>query len=303
MKSAIPYSGNPLDRLSPRRTDANWVAQRLAEPQTRFLPFWKLQVLVKQGEQPELGWARRGVCERMASDPGAILLGEREGAAHFAIDLSALADPLGELGLSGEARFSEPHAVVAGLPLGDAGIIAQARGLLTWHARHRFCGACGEPTRSADAGYVRRCPSCSSEHFPRTDPVVIMLPVRGDRCLLGRQPTFPKGMWSALAGFLEPGETIEEAVRREVAEESGLRVGAVRYQASQPWPFPASLMIGCLADAETEQVSVARDELEDARWFSRDELARALAGKHPEMFVPPPMAIAHHLMRGWLDRE
>jgi NAD+ diphosphatase len=193
--------------------------------------------------------------------------------------------------------------VVGALPGGEAGIIAQARGLLTWHARHRFCGSCGEPTRAADAGYVRRCPSCSAEHFPRTDPVVIMLPVRGDRCLLGRQPTFPRGMWSALAGFLEPGETIEEAVRREVAEESGLRVGTVRYQASQPWPFPASLMIGCLAEAESEQVQVARDELEDARWFGRDELERALAGTHPEMFVPPPMAIAHHLMRGWLDRR
>jgi NAD+ diphosphatase len=130
-----------------------------------------------------------------------------------------------------------------------------------------------------------------------------MLPVRGERCLLGRQPTFPKGMWSALAGFLEPGETIEEAVRREVGEEAGLTVGAVRYQASQPWPFPASLMIGCLADAESEQVTVARDELDDARWFARDELARALAGQHPEMFVPPPMAIAHHLMRAWLDRR
>jgi NAD+ diphosphatase len=303
LDDTIPYSGNPLDRMSPRRTDKGWVAERLEDPATRFLPFWRLQVLVKQGADPELGWARRDVCERMAPDPGAVLLGERGGAAHFAIDLSALPDPLGDLGLAGEARFSEPHAVVGGLPQGEAGIVAQGRGLLTWHARHRFCGACGEPTRSADAGYVRRCPSCSAEHFPRTDPVVIMLPVRGGRCLLGRQPTFPNGMWSALAGFLEPGETIEEAVRREVAEESGLRVGAVRYQASQPWPFPASLMIGCIADAESEQISVARDELEDARWFGREELERALGGKHPEMFVPPPMAIAHHLMRAWLAQR
>jgi NAD+ diphosphatase len=302
MKSPIPYSGNPLDRLSPRRTDAAWVTERLADPETRFLPLWKLQVLVKQSAVPELGWARGGVRERMSQDPGAVLLGERGGVTHFAVDLSALSDPLGDLGLAGEAKFSEPHAVVGGLPMGDAGIIAQARGLLTWHARHRFCGSCGEPTRSADAGYVRRCPSCNAEHFPRTDPVVIMLPVRGERCLLGRQPAFPKGMWSALAGFLEPGETIEEAVRREVAEESGLEVGSVRYQASQPWPFPASLMIGCIAEAESERVEVDASELEDARWFERDELALALAGKHPGMFVPPPMAIAHHLMKAWLER-
>jgi NAD+ diphosphatase len=301
VKEPIPYSGNPLDRMSGRRTDAAWLSERLGDPSSRFLPLWRMQVLVKQGHEPDLAWARRGVCECMTPDPGPVLLGEREGVTHFAVDLSTLSDPLDALGLGGEARFAEPHAVVAGLPLGSAGIVAQARGLLTWHARHRFCGTCGEPTRSADAGHVRRCPSCSAEHFPRTDPVVIMLPVRGDQCLLGRQPAFPKGMWSALAGFLEPGETIEEAVRREVAEESGVRVGAVRYRASQPWPFPASLMIGCLADAESEAIEVARDELEDARWFGRDELARALAGKHPEMFVPPPMAIAHHLIRSWLS--
>jgi len=153
MDQPIPYSGNPLDRLSPRRTDAAWVAERIEDPESRFLPLWRLQVLVKQGGDPQLGWARRGVCESMASDPGAILLGERGGVAHFAVDLSALADPLDALGLGVEARFSEPHAVVGGLPVGDAGIIAQARGLLTWHARHRFCGSCGEPTRSADAGF------------------------------------------------------------------------------------------------------------------------------------------------------
>jgi NAD+ diphosphatase len=299
----IPYSGNPLDRQSARRTDASWVARRLEDPETRFLPFWRLQVLVKEASGPELAWARRGVCEHAAADPGPVLLGEQGGTAHFAVDLSALPDPLGALGLEGEARFSEPHAVIGALPSGAAGIIAQARGMLTWHARHRYCSACGEPTRSADAGYVRRCPSCNAEHFPRTDPVVIMLPVRDGRCLLGRQPAFPRRMWSALAGFLEPGETIEEAVRREVAEEAGLQIGAVRYQASQPWPFPASLMIGCIAFAESEEIRVATDELEDARWFARDELARALAGDHPDVFVPPPMAIAHHLLRAWLAEE
>jgi NAD+ diphosphatase len=297
----IPYSGNPLDRVSQRRVDQGWVEARLEDPDSRFLPFWKLQVLVKSGDSPDLAWARADVCEHMSESASPVLLGERDGVAHFAVDLSGLSNPVDALGLGDAAHFIEPHGIVAALPEGDAGIIAQGRGMLTWHERHVFCGGCGERTRPEHAGYMRRCPDCALEHFPRTDPVVIMLVQHGQRCLLGRQPMFPKGMWSALAGFLEPGETIEEAVEREVMEEAGLPVGQVRYVASQPWPFPASLMIGCIADSNSEQIVVDKTELDDAQWFERDAVARALRGEHDEMFVPPPMAIAHHLLRAWLE--
>jgi len=184
-----------------------------------------------------------------------------------------------------------------------AAILGGAKAISHWHARHRFCANCGEPTRIAAAGWRRECPACHAQHFPRTDPVVIMLAVDGERCLLGRQPRFPQKMYSALAGFLEPGETVEEAVRREILEESGLVCDEVRYVASQPWPFPSSLMIGCLARAATRDIVVDGAELEDARWFERDEVAAMFEKRHPLGLVAPNrMAIAHHLLRFWLER-
>ena len=172
-----------------------------------------------------------------------------------------------------------------------------------WHARHRFCPNCGTPTNLVQGGWRRDCPSCKAEHFPRTDPVVIMLPVVGERCVLGRSPRFPKTMWSALAGFAEPGESIEEAVRREVREEVGLVCTRVAYFGSQPWPFPTSLMIGCHAQAVDETIVIDRDELEDARWFERAELRSMLARAHPQgLTTPPPLAIAHHIIRAFVER-
>jgi NAD+ diphosphatase len=179
---------------------------------------------------------------------------------------------------------------------------AQAKSLLGWHARHRFCANCGVPTEIVQAGWRRDCPACGMQHFPRTDPVVIMLVVHGDRCLLGRQPRFGKGMWSCLAGFVEPGETIEDAVRRETLEEAGVVCGRVTYFASQPWPFPMSLMIGCHAEALTAAITVDRTELEDARWFPRDEVAAMLMHRHPDgLTATHPYAIAHHIIRAWLE--
>jgi NAD+ diphosphatase len=182
--------------------------------------------------------------------------------------------------------------------------IAEAKALLHWHARHRFCANCGAATNISDGGWRRDCPQCHAQHFPRTDPVVIMLAVAGDRCLMGRQSRFMPGMWSCLAGFVEPGESIEEAARRETLEEAGVVCGRVRYFASQPWPFPSSLMIGCHAEALSDAITVDRDELEDARWFSREETALMLLRKHPDgLTTPPPSAIAHHIIRTWLDDE
>jgi NAD+ diphosphatase len=180
--------------------------------------------------------------------------------------------------------------------------LAEAKAILGWHARHRFCPNCSAATVLTQAGWRRDCPVCKAEHFPRTDPVVIMLPIKGDRCVLGRSPRFPPTMWSCLAGFCEPGESIEEAVRREVAEEVGVTCARVRYFASQPWPFPSSLMIGCHAEAVSDDVVIDKSEIEDARWFDRAELKSMLLRQHPqELSTPPPIAIAHHIIRDFVE--
>jgi NAD+ diphosphatase len=182
--------------------------------------------------------------------------------------------------------------------------LAEAKAMLGWHARHRFCSNCGAPTAPVEAGWKRECPQCKTEHFPRTDPVVIMLAVRGERCLLGRSARFASAMWSCLAGFVEPGESIEEAVRREVREEAGIACGRVAYFASQPWPFPMSLMIGAHAEAISDEITVDSAELEGARWFEREEVALMLLRRHPDgLGTPPPVAIAHHIIRAWVEGD
>jgi NAD+ diphosphatase len=182
--------------------------------------------------------------------------------------------------------------------------IAEAKAVLHWHARHRFCPNCGAATRLVHGGWRRDCPQCKTEHFPRTDPVVIMLASDGDSCLLGRSPRFAPTMWSCLAGYVEPGESFEDAVRRETREEAGVTCGRVAYFASQPWPFPTSLMIGCHAQALTREIVVDREELEDARWFSKAEVETMLMRKHPQgMTTPPAVAIAHHIIRAWVEDE
>jgi NAD+ diphosphatase len=184
--------------------------------------------------------------------------------------------------------------------------IAEAKAVLHWHARHRFCPNCGTATKVVDSGWRRDCANCKTQHFPRTDPVVIMLVIDGarDRCLLGRSPRFVPTMWSCLAGFIEPGESIEDAVHRETREEAGITCGRVAYFRSQPWPFPTSLMIGCHAEAATTNIVVDHEELEDARWFSKDEIVTMLMRTHPQgLTTPPPVAIAHHIIRAWVDDE
>jgi NAD+ diphosphatase len=295
------FAGSPLDRAEFRRRDEDWLAARLEDPGSKFLVLCRLRALVCTGAEPRLAWATHEI--RASADEGTepILLGVAGDAAHFAVDISELSEPEKELGLEGAARLSEVRAVAGELPAGEAAIVAQGRSLVDWHARHRFCAACGARTQPRQAGYVRVCSSsgCAREHFPRTDPVVIMVVVRGERCLLGRQVVWPRPFFSALAGFVEPGETIEEAVRREVVEETGVSVAAVRYHSSQPWPFPSSLMIGCIAEGVSEAIQVDSTELEEARWFTRDQVRAALAAATEELAVPPPMAIAHQLIRAW----
>ena len=297
------FAGNPYDRAQHLRRDSGWLATAIEDPASRFLPLWRLMPLVADGAEPVLAWQSPGVVRDLATEGSVVLLGLEDGRPRFAADVSALTEPFDEGPLGGAGTFEEVRALAPRLTLGEAGIVAQARAMVDWHLRHTFCAVCGANTGSHEGGYLRRCesPACAAEHFPRTDPVVIMIVARGEMCLLGRQEHFPGGMYSALAGFVEPGESIEEAVRREVAEEVSIEVGAVRYHSSQPWPFPSSLMIGCIAETTAESIAIDEAELEDARWFTRAEVSAALAA--PEgaggLRMPPPMAIAHQLARWW----
>ena len=226
-----------------------------------------------------------------------IFLGRVDGAPVFAGSVAPEAVPADLQSLD-----LRTLAVEGAVPAHQLGLLATARSMLLWHARHGFCANCGTRTVMAAAGFRRECPSCGAHHFPRTDPVVIMLLRRGETCLLGRAPRFPEGMFSCLAGFLEPGETIEDAVRRETFEETRVRVGAVAYHASQPWPFPSALMIGCVGQALDETITADPAELAEARWFDRAEVAAMLERRHPAaLSAPPAMAIAHHLMRAFVD--
>ncbi len=298
----IPFSGNPLDRASLRRTDAGWLAARRADPSSRVHPLWKLQpFLLGEKDRPEAAWFRPGLCESLAApDAPCIFLGLDGDEAHFAIDISAAADPENQGALAGLGHFRDMRSAGMLLPARDTAILGQAKALIDWHQRHGFCPRCGAPTRLVDAGYRRLCDHCRAEHFPRTDPVVIMLAIHGDACLVGRGAHFPPGMYSALAGFIEPGETIEEAVRREIMEEAGIPTGRVAYHTTQPWPFPSSLMIGCFAQAEHREIRLGDNELAEARWLERATARALLAGEKIEgIFVPPPIAIAHYLLKAW----
>ena len=302
MPHPIIFSGSPMDRADHERRDPKFIEDRLDREDSRFIPLWRLNALVKQGDEAGLAFARNVVCEHANPDVGTVFLGLVDDVAYFAVDISSLENPEEALGAEGVAKFEDVRAAASRLPAPDAAIIAHARSRVDWHARHPFCPTCGDKTVVRGGGSHRVCTGCSVEHFPRTDPVAIAVVTHGERSLLGRQHGWPDEMYSALAGFIESGESLEEAVRREVKEESGVPVGDVHYVASQPWPFAASLMIGCIAEALDDAVEVDRFELEDASWFEKDRVERALGGdpKGAELIVPPPMAIAHHLLVHWV---
>ena len=312
--SAPIFSDSPIDRASHLRTDDKWLADSLIDPHTRYAPFRNLNALIVPSDQPDvpldIGWqAPVDVAEFVGDGAICVFLGLMDGAPRYAIDVSSLDDKHASSELARAGRFMEVRRVSPRLGHGIPAILAQGRSMIDWHKRHQFCSTCGAPSKSSQGGYLRMCSGdgCGAQHFPRTDPVVIMLATRGDRCLLGRQPGFPPNMYSALAGFMEPGETVIDAVRREVMEEAGIKVGKVHYRGTQPWPFPSSLMIGCRADAESEEITIDGQELEDARWFDRAEIIAALENPSINLedqnwqglAVPPPMAIAHHLIRDW----
>ncbi len=305
-----------FDRASYRREDPAEVARLRARDDARALlnardmPVLRigetgLDSLLPIGEIEALGGAQvealLGLAPNGAPIFAALLADEavevRSDASDGFLDRRILVAPGRE-----DLKLVDLRSIAVGdlVPRDQAAMLAAAKALMHWHAHRRFCSNCGALNEVAAAGWRRECKTCNTTHFPRTDPVVIMLAVDGDACLLGRQPRFPKGMYSALAGFVEPGETIEAAVRREIWEEAGVACRAVRYFASQPWPFPASLMIGCFAEADGRGLEVDRVELEDARWFSREDTVALIERRHPaRLTAPTPMAIAHHLLKRW----
>jgi NAD+ diphosphatase len=301
MEEVYTFAGNPLDRVSQRRQDAAWIASLLDNPEGRLLPFRELKPLVRDHSTPAPDW-QPITPWRDAIDSGAILvlLGIGEGRAYFALDASSVAMPDRE-----EAATADVRSLAAVIPGPDAAILAEARSLIDWHTRHGFCAQCGTPSVISAGGWGRQCPNCRAHHYPRVDPVVIMLAVRGERCLLGRNRRRVGTRYSCLAGYMEPGETIEEAVRREVLEESGIQIGRVRYLASQPWPFPSTLMMGLLAEAVSEEVHIDPEELAEARWFERDEVRAMVERSRTDdpipnvATLPPPLAIGHQLARRW----
>ena len=300
----IPFAGSPLDRASEKRTDSNWIESKRREPSSLVLPMWRLQPFMLGSEKAggsELGLVRAGIVESLA-EAGAlcIFLGLDRDRAVFALDVPEDGDPASVGPLAGLGYFRDARVAGSIVSIQHAAIIAQAKAMIDWHQRHGFCPRCGAPTKLMDAGYRRLCGKCNAEHFPRVDPVVIMLAIEGEACLVGRGKLFPAGMFSALAGFVEPGETIEEAVRRELMEEASVKVGEVTYYATQPWPFPSSLMIGCFAKAENREVKADENELAEVRWIERRVARELIEGKQVDgLRVPPPIAIAHHLIRTW----
>lgn len=310
----VTFGGSGLDRAAEIRGDVGALAAAMQDPAARTVLIWRGKPLVS-GEDA-LHALRLPLDHPILAKAGGppILLGREDGAAVFAHDISgwvpedfdaeaqaSFLDPTEySHATCPEGRFAELRRIMTQLTPRDAELVATAKAVFGWHASHKFCSRCGVASEMHQAGWQRICPACGAQHFPRTDPVVIMLITRGNRALLGRSPVWPQGMYSCLAGFVEPGETIEAAVRREVWEEAGIRVGPVRYLASQPWAFPTSLMFGCHGEALNEDITIDPAELEDAMWITREDLAEAAAGQRPDLLPARKGAIAHFLLHNWM---
>jgi len=311
----VTFGGSGLDRAAEMRGDVPALAAALEDPATRTIVLWRGKPLLS-GHGAERVLARLPLDHPVLRDArtAPVLLGREDGTVRFAHDISGWepdAD-LSDIGafidrseqrhptLSGDHAFAELRTVMTVLEPRDAALAATAKAIIGWHETHGFCARCGAVSDVTQAGWQRVCQACGGSHFPRTDPVVIMLVTHGNKVLLGRSPGWPEGMYSCLAGFVEPGETIEAAVRREVWEEAGVRVGEVRYLSSQPWPFPASLMFGCQGIALTDEITIDPTEIEDALWVSREEVMDALAGLRDGLLPARKGAIAHFLLRNWL---
>lgn len=293
------FTRSPLDRAGLKRKDEAYLKEALANEHAALLAFNKGRPLFLEVDGGlDVLWLPTNVYAQSGDKEQPLIflgLDEHQGP-YFACEV-ADTEPFAGVGIFEELRPAAPRLVSKNLP-----VIGTARALFEWHSRNRFCANCGTPSRVIEAGWVRKCDACAAEHYPRVDPVCIMVPTFGDKCFLGRQKPWPPGMHSALAGFIEPGEAIEEAVARETLEEAGLKVKHVEMHSTQPWPFPHSLMIGVLCEVEDDNATVDTTELESGRWFTREEAKLLIAGKHPNCGSPPPFAIAHQLLKTWSER-
>ena len=290
-----------LDRAAHLRDSS---ADLLGRGDAALLPLWQEKVLIDAagdgGDGPSLGWLPPAAHLGDAAE-APVFLGFSGGMPWFTADFSGLGEDAARARFGEGSKFIDLRSICGELCPAGASVAATAKGLLGWHRMHRFCSRCGAPSGMENGGWRRRCPSCQGLHFPRTDPVVIMLVLRGDNVLIGRQSTFPPGIYSLLAGFVEPGETIEDAVRRETLEETAVRVGRVGYLGCQPWPFPANLMLGCIGEAETTEITRDPAELEDARWVDLAAMRRILRGEHAEILPPRKDAIARAILTDWVN--
>jgi NAD+ diphosphatase len=303
-KPRLGYTQSRIERAAEKRTDEAAIAAYAADPRAGAYVIGVDMIVMKKGAPLSDPLFTMTQARAMEGATETVFLGLIDGAPLFGFGIA----PQAAEALKSRDGFHVTDLrsiAVQGLVEPDhLPPIAEGKAVLHWHARHRFCPNCGTATQPVCGGWKRECPACKAEHFPRTDPVVIMLATDGERCLLGRSPRFVPTMWSCLAGFVEPGESIEDAVHRETREEAGITCGRVRYFASQPWPFPTSLMIGAHAQALTRDIVVDHEELEDARWFDKDEIVVMLKRQHPQgLTTPPPVAIAHHIIRAWVEGE
>jgi NAD+ diphosphatase len=297
------FAGNPLDRASYRRTDEAWIAEQLANPQSLAIAIWNGKPLVETTKDGgvQIAYLAADMARVLSAGPERLLfMGLWKDTPIFALDVEGDGDPA-DGPLEGLGRFEDLRAIAVTLPGPDAAMIATAKSMFEWRRKHRHCANCGAATNAIEGGWKRVCPACKTQHFPRTDPVVIMLATKGERCLLGRQAAWPKGMYSALAGFLEPGESIEEACARELFEEAAVRATSVRYHSTQPWPYPSSLMIGLIAEIETDDAMADNIEIDEVRWFTRADAGALIRGELTDAKAPPGMAIAHQLIKAWAE--
>ncbi len=297
----LPLAAKPIDRAAHHRLDKDWLASAQSRDDVLILLMQEGQPLIEKGGLLWLG----PQANALSPDVSVLFLGrDKAGAPIFALDMPAHWTLAGSP-IEGLGEFEDMRAAIGAMSPMEANCTSTARSIFEWHRSHRFCAKCGADTEIVEAGWKRACPACGAEHFPRTDPVAIMLAVKDGKCLLGRGPGWPAGFMSCLAGFVEPGETVEQAAARELFEEAGIQAEpeTTEYLFCQPWPFPSSLMIGVILQATTEEITIDPKEIQDARWFSREEARAIIAGEHDEIYCPPPFAVAHHILKVWAERD
>ncbi|MFZ4659954.1 MAG: NAD(+) diphosphatase [Caldilineaceae bacterium] len=295
------FAANPLDRLVDKRRDLNWLSAQLTDPTTQFVPIWRMQNLFVDANSAAPRLLTPAELPQTLAPDTVTLLGAHEGTVYFALDVEQDGVEAPPAWVTAYGTFRDLRMVGVAVDPFLGAQLAYARAMIYWERRHRFCGDCGHATRSTEGGFVRTCtnPACGKQIFPRTDPAIIVLVQSGDHCLLARQASWPPGRYSIIAGFVEPGESLEDAVKREVHEEAGIKVGAITYQSSQPWPFPSSLMLGFMAQAATTEFNLIDNELEDARWFTRAQIAEQV--RAGTLKLPPGLSISRRLIESWFD--